>query len=425
MSDPEYDIMLGNPDQNKPSPQYGIFAEVHPDEKKVGPGRRIALDLNEPVAMTITAAMRYGKSYLASVLTEMYGIQVPNLNRLTNPACHIVFHWSEELTFACEFMSQRQPQTVPEQLAALTGHWGSSAVAFPDVVLLCPETMMAERRAEYPGVQVVALKAGVLEVGFTDWQMLMGLADSGSLEAKTIGLALGEMSELITIGRIRHAIESDGDIQDVIKRHSRLRLRVMEQFVHNDAKWKLASLVKPGRLIVVDFRDPRLSKGEVYALMQVMMAILASAKDEKGKYIPKVMNIDEVHQYTEGESQANAQAFVQRMVRSVRLVRKRGASLIFSSQDPDTVPLKILELSPFLAAGRYTAESWYPHLCRGCRAFNQIDPIQLFDCERGSFYIWSLNSSDREFTRRPVKVRVRPSATAPGGTSQTATGDAA
>lgn len=427
MSTGGYDVLL-NAHSEKDVQKWATFGVVHDDETEIGPGRKVALATDGSLCLTVAAAPGYGKSFLGAVFGEGYGLEIDGVTLNPYKACVLAVHWSNELSFRCEYMSMAVPQQVPS-LRQRLDEMGIQPGQFADVCCLCTETSREKRRAEYADLEkagnvkidYVDIKIGLSEIGFSDWELLMGITgeEQNSSYAEALNMILGENEDNLNVEVIRSAIESDPDLDDSDRRKARLRLRRMAQYVATDPEHRIANLVRPGRLICIDLRDARLRRSAAFALLQVLLSVLSGAKDDRGKFVSKLAIIDEVHQYRD-------QALLLRFEEGVRLMRKRGLSLIFQSQDPDTIPLKIIEMSRMIAAGRFTARGWYEHLKLGCFAFEaegmRLD--KLFNLQRGEFYVWALMATDKKFTDRPVKVTIRPSVTQPGGMTVTASGQA-
>lgn len=421
---PSFDIILGRDDAN--AHQYGVFATVVGDDE-VGDGRRVAFDLNGIHSIAICALPGFGKTFLGAVLAEMGVMSIPGCNHLENPFCAIFIHYSEEESFQAEYRTMNQAMREPGLLKKLRDNWGLEPQACPVVRHLVPPGVYGERVAELRVeagqigqehiADVVKIQFGIKELDFKDWMLFLGTADATSaLYVKRIKQILKKRRNGgITIEQMRQDILESNLPQDD-RDNALTRLESLAEYVHPDPEYRLSSVVQPGHVLIADLRDPSSDEDEAFALVQVLLSVLSNAKRPDGQLIGKLFGLDECHNYMGNER------LVIRLVKAVRLMRKRAASIIFQSQEPDSVPLKVLEMARMTFFGKTTASSWYRHYCESNNAYEEVRLVQMRELQKGQFYCWSLMSDEPVFSRRPVRLQIRPSVTHPGGITRTVTG---
>jgi hypothetical protein len=109
------------------------------------------------------------------------------------------------------------------------------------------------------------------------------------------------------------------------------------------------------------------------------------------------------------------------IVESGRLMRHTGTSIVMASQDPPSVPRKVIELSTIIVSHRITSPQWLDHLRKANEAFDSrtMSISMLAQLAAGEAFVWA-RDGDSEF-RRPQRVRIRPRLTRHGGATRRAT----
>jgi DNA phosphorothioation-dependent restriction protein DptH len=421
---PAFDVLLNA--RQPTSPQFFLLGDLVPEVTASSGGtmqksrpRRVALDGNSKWTACVMGAQGSGKSYTVSVLCESLTASIPGVNQLVAPYCTIIFHFSEEAHYAPEFLALCKPNPDKDQNAMLARFNNAQPTCCPDMVVLTPPDMIEDRRAEMPGVQVEPIRFHPAELSFKQWQVLMGCAgNTQALYPKLLNLILKRHRKNITLATV---IRELSDPELPLAKHDRDEALMRTQFIapYLDESRRLGDLVKPGRVIIVDLRDPAMIKNEAFQLLVILLRIFAHAKDPKtGGVVQKNIVVDEAHLYTavDGGSGASENGeLVAALVEQVRIMRHVGANLIFASQDPPSLPAVILQLSTCWICHNFTSPLWLKHLRSVNAAFDNIDPVQMVRLRRGEAYIWSRLCSEEEYASKPHRIAIRASATLPGG----------
>src|ERR1019366_8081069 len=134
--------------------------------------------------------------------------------------------------------------------------------------------------------------------------------------------------EGLTLAKFREEIAT-AELSQQARRLAEDRLNLAEPYVDDNAS--LGSLIRPGRTIIVDLRDPWIEKDEALGLFVVMMRIFAATR-HAGQPFNKLVIFDEAHKYI-SESELIAQ-----VVETIREMRHQATSVVIASQDPLSVP---------------------------------------------------------------------------------------
>jgi hypothetical protein len=396
----EPDIYLG---ATRPSPQYGVLGEAG--------GKRIALDLNETHTISLFGVQGGGKSYTLGTIIEAASLSAPPVNELPHPLATIVFHYSPTLDYAPEFTSMIVPNAEADQVTALRERYGVEPAGLADVVMLVAEDQLARRRAEYPGIEVRSLKFGSGELRAEHWRFLMGAVGNQSTYIRQLQRIMKANRHDLRLDVIRAGVE-DSAMSDNLKQLALQRLELAAEYIDDEARVK--SLVRAGRMIIVDLRDEFIEKDEALGLFVVLMQLFAEAQAEDGARFNKLVVFDEAHKYIESPD------LVDGLVESVREMRHKGMSVLVASQDPPSVPISLIELSNHVILHKFTSPAWLKHLQKANASLADLTPGKLAALSPGEAYIWSGRATDPAFTRAAVKVRLRPRITRHGGATRTA-----
>lgn len=279
-----------------------------------------------------------------------------------------------------------------------------------DIVLLTPEAKLNERRAEFPGLEIHPIKFSSGELGAESWKFLLGAYDNESLYVRQLVAIMRRHRENLTLQRFQDEIAS-ADLSQQVRRLAEDRLNLAGPYVDDSAT--LGALIRPGRTIIVDLRDPWIEKGEALGLFVVMMRIFASTKHQ-GKPFNKLMIFDEAHKYI-SESELIGQ-----VVETIREMRHQATSVVIASQDPLSVPRSVIELTSILILHRMTSPQWLKHLKSAISALDDVSEAQLASLRAGEALTWAQRSTDKKFSQRPYRIQIRPRFSLHGGSTKTA-----
>ena len=379
------------------SPQYGLLGEAA--------GRKVALDLNETHTISLFGVQGGGKSYTLGTIIEMACMAIPHLNVLPRPLATVLFHYSSSLDYQPEFVSMVHPSSDEEQVRLLRQHYGAEPQQLRDVVILTPAAKVAERRAEYPGIEVRPIAFAAAELKAAHWRFLMGAVGSQSMYLRQLNLVMKGLRDDLTLAALRQGIEHS-ELSPALQKLARLRLDFVAEYV--DDSHRLADLLVPGRLVIVDLRDEFIDKDEALGLFVVLLQILAEATYQ-GHSFNKLVVFDEAHKYM------GSPDLVAGLVEVVREMRHKGTSILVASQDPPSVPITLLELSSQVMLHKFNSPAWLKHIRKANAALSALTPEMLSSLGAGEAYVWSNQASDEAFSRGAVKVQCRPRVSRHGG----------
>lgn len=399
--EPAHDIILG---VTRSSPQFGLLGDAA--------GRRVALDLNQTHTISLFGVQGGGKSYTLGSIIEMACMPIPGVNVLPRPLSAVIFHYSSTLDYKPEFTSMVAPNTDDAQVRLLHERFGAQPRGLEDVVILTPAAKVRERSAEYRGIKVLPISFKSSELKAAHWKFLMGAVGSQSMYIRQVGLIMKKLRDELTLSGLRKGIVDSG-LSDHLKEIALLRLRFAEEYVND--QHDLTSVLRPGRLVIVDLRDELIEKDEALGLFVVLLQMFAETTYQ-GCPFNKLVVFDEAHKYIDSPD------LVAGLVEVVREMRHKGTSILVASQDPPSVPASLIELSSQIILHKFNSPSWLKHIQRANAALESLTPAALSGLGPGEAYVWSSRATDDAFTRGAVKLRFRPRVTQHGGATKTAVG---
>lgn len=398
---PAYAVMLG---ETGATPQFGLLGAVAAE-----PWRRVAFDLNGCNTVSIFGVQGGGKSYTVGAIVEMAVRSLPGLNVLPKPLGAVVFHYHQTQDYPPEFVSMHERNDDPAQVRALAD-WEAEPAAVEDMVVLTTSDMVEARRREFPYATVKPIAFSSAELTIPDWRFLMGAVGSDALYLKLLNEVMRKSRDNLTLEAIRAGVTT-APLTDSQRGLAETRLDFAARFI--DDTRSLRSLFKPGRLLVVDLRDEFIEKEQALGLFVTMLNIFAEAKVGKDEKFNKLIVFDEAHKYMGG-------ALIGQVVETIRQMRHNGVTVTIASQDPINVPPAIIELSSSIILHRFNSPNWLRHIQKSLAPLADLTPAMLSALAPGEALIWANKASDPTFTRRAVKIRIRPRATKHGGSTQTA-----
>jgi hypothetical protein len=397
----EPDVYVG---VTKPSPQYGVLGDIA--------GRTVALDLNETHTISLFGVQGGGKSYTLGSIMEMASLSAPPVNKLPHPLATIVFHYSQTQDYAPEFTSMVDPNDEAAQLRSLRERYGAEPKALDDVLLLAPADQVSQRREEYPGIEVKPLTFSSSELQVAHWRFLMGAVGNQSAYIRQITRIMRAHRNNLSLSAIRQGV-ADSGLPDHLKQLARERLDLASDYIDDSAR--LTSLVRPGRLIIVDLRDELIEKDEALGLFVVLMQLFAEARYGE-RHFNKLVVFDEAHKYIDSPD------LLAGLVETVREMRHKGMSVLVASQDPPSVPISLIELSDHIIMHKFTSPAWLKHLQKANAALSNLSPERMSRLKPGEAYLWASKATDAALTHSALRLQCRPRVTKHGGGTKTAGG---
>jgi len=396
------DVLLG---ESKASPQLGLIGSVASD-----PWRRAALDLNGCNTISVFGVQGSGKSYTVGSIVEMATRPIPGLNLLPQPLGTVVFHFHQTQGYPPEFVSMIDPNDDPDQRRTLESDWQAAPVGLDDVWVLTTADTVDLRRREFPRVNVAPIAFASAELTVADWRFMMGAAGSDALYLKLLNEVMRKTRHGVTLDAIRQGV-AGAPLSETQRVLAETRLDFASRFIDDDRP--LRPLLRPGRLIVVDLRDEFVDKEQALGLFVTLLNVFAGAGMGADRF-NKLIVFDEAHKYMSGGG------LIGQVVEVIREMRHKGVNVIVASQDPINVPQAVIELSSAVVLHRFNSPSWLRHIQKSLAALGDLTSPMMASLSPGEAFVWANRATDPTFTRRAVKLRLRPRATRHGGATRTA-----
>lgn len=386
------------------TPQMGILGRIG-DSK-------LALDLNTPNAISVFGVQGSGKSYTLGSIIEMSLMPIPKVNSLSKPLGVVVFHYSDVEDYAPEILTIVDPNNAPET-QKLRDVYGAEPKGFQDIVLLVPEPKLEKRKQEYPNLDVRPILFSSKELDSDAWHYLMGVTSKDAMYVRRIGQMIEKLDRAnkLTLGELWSSIV-DGSLDHNQERRAKERLDFAKDYIRDGED--LGSVMTPGRLVVVDLRDKYISKDDALGMFMIIQRLFADIRSE-GSAFNKLIVFDEAHNYMGTD-------FVEDILKGIRLMRHKGNSIVLASQDPESVPVKVIELSSIVILHKMSSPNWLRHIKKSLAALNDLQPGGLNMLRSGEAWIWANRSNRIQLQERANKAELRPRVTRHGGESRKAVG---
>jgi hypothetical protein len=385
--------------------QYSVLAAPTGD-----PARRIALDLDGCNTLSLFGVQGSGKSYTLGTVIESAVMAIPGLNELPRPLASVVFHFHQTQDYPPEFVAMESPNDDAGELRDLAA-WGAEPAGVDDVLLLTTADTVDYRRTEFPGVTVEPIAFASSELTVQDWRFLMGAVGSDSFYLQLLNDVMRRARDKLTLDAIRAGINAS-PMSATQQALASTRIDFAARFI--DDSRSLRSLMRPGRVVIVDVRDEFIEKEQALGLFVTMLNVFAGA-GMGATHFNKLIVFDEAHKYMGGGPLIN------HVVEVIREMRHKGVSVVVASQDPVNVPPPVIELSSIVALHRFNSPNWLKHIQRSVAALGELTPQMMQALGPGEAFLWAGRSTDPVISRRPVRVRIRPRVSKHGGSTRRAT----
>ncbi|MCM1139393.1 MAG: ATP-binding protein [Muribaculum sp.] len=395
---PKYDILVG---RTSGSEQYGILGE------SINGHRKIALDLSETNTISLFGVQGGGKSYTIGTVTEMTLKQFSNVNILPGPMASVIFHYSESQDYPPEFTSMVYPNDEAGQLKKLKDVYGAEAGKISDVIMLCPEDKVEDRQEEYPLLEIHPIKFHSTDLNVQDWQFLLKAIGNDSTYITQLKQIMKALRKNLNLEALKENVENSELLSTSQKALAKQRLSFAEEYI--DDTTKLGSLLRPGRLIIVDLRDEFISEDDALGLFVIMLNVFAGVKQYEGQKFNKFIVFDEAHKYMGNKDLTST------IVTAIREMRHKGVSLMIASQDPMSLPSQIIELSSVVLLHKFNSPQWVKHIQKSITQLQSLSSSDMANLVPGEAYLWATKATDKGVTMRPMKISTRPRVTKHGG----------
>ena len=396
--EPSYEITIG---KTTNSPQYGIIG------KTITGDRSIAIDLSETNTISLFGVQGGGKSYTIGTISEMVLKQFSNINKLPASLAGVIFHYSESMDYAPEFTSMIYPNDDKAQLKKLKEVYGAEPDNIEDIVLLVPKDKLAERKQEYPSIEVQPISFNSTELNVQDWMFLLGAVGNDSTYIRQLKAIMRSVRNNISLQTMRRGIANSNLLTNSQKSLAEQRLNFAAEYINDDELLK--GYLKPGRLIIVDLRDELIAKEEALGLFVVILNIFSGVKEIDGKFFNKFIVFDEAHKYMNNSDLTDS------IVTAIREMRHKGVSLMIASQDPMSLPNAIIELSSIVLLHKFNSPQWVKHVQKSITQLSSLSASEMAALSPGEAYLWATKSTDKQVMSRPIKISTRPRITKHGG----------
>jgi hypothetical protein len=248
-----------------PVEQYGVLGR--------GAGAAVGVDLGGALAVAIVGVQGSGKTNTAATLLEMATTPLPGVNILPRPLAAMAIHYNNSERMGPEFAAMVEPATGPEA-ARLSAQYGARPRGLEDVVVLVPSTRLAQREREYPRHDVRPLVFGPDELDQRAWRHLMNADGNTSVYLQKLIALMRDCGDSLTIELLREKI-ARASFSAVDRERVGGRLAFALEFVREGAR--LSALIRPGRLLIVDLRDPLRDRVDALGVIMVLLSIMESA----------------------------------------------------------------------------------------------------------------------------------------------------
>lgn len=395
---PAYDIMIG---KSSGSEQYGILGE------SINGHRKIAIDLSETNTISLFGVQGGGKSYTIGTVTEMTLKQFSNVNLLPGPMASVIFHYSESQDYAPEFTSMIHANDEAGQLKKLKDVYGAEPGNIEDVIMLCPIDKVEERQEEYPSIEIHPIAFHSTDLNVQDWMFLLKAVGNESTYINQLRAIMRANRKNLNLEGLKQSVEASPLLSTSQKALAIQRLAFADDYI--DDTRKLGSLLKPGRLIIVDLRDEFIDKDDALGLFVIMLNIFSGVKQYEGHNFNKFIVFDEAHKYMDNKDLTST------IVTAIREMRHKGVSMMIASQDPMSLPTEIIELSSIMLMHKFNSPQWVKHVQKSIIQLQTLSSADMANLIPGEAYLWATKSTDKGVTTRPMKISTRPRVTKHGG----------
>lgn len=395
---PTYDIMIG---KSSGSEQFGILGE------SINGHRKIAIDLSETNTISLFGVQGGGKSYTIGTVTEMTLKQFSNVNLLPGPMASVIFHYSESQDYAPEFTSMIHANDESGQLKKLKEVYGAEPGNIEDVIMLCPIDKVEERKKEYPSIEIHPIAFHSTDLNVQDWMFLLKAVGNESTYINQLRAIMRANRKNLNIAELKQSVDASPLLSTSQKALAQQRLSFAEEYI--DDSRKLGTLLKPGRLIIVDLRDEFIDKDDALGLFVIMLNIFSGVKQYEGVNFNKFIVFDEAHKYMDNKDLTGT------IVTAIREMRHKGVSMMIASQDPMSLPTEIIELSSIMLMHKFNSPQWVKHVQKSITQLQTLSSADMASLVPGEAYLWATKSTEKGVTTRPMKISTRPRVTKHGG----------
>lgn len=285
--------------------------------------------------------------------------------------------------------------------------YGAEPGNIKDVIMLCPIDKVEERQEEYPNIEVHPIAFHSTDLNVQDWMFLLKAVGNESTYINQLRAIMRANRKNLNLADLKKSVDSSPLLSTSQKALAQQRLAFAEEYI--DDTCKLGSLLRPGRLIIVDLRDEFIDKDDALGLFVIMLNIFAGVKEYEGTKFNKFIVFDEAHKYMDNKDLTST------IVTAIREMRHKGVSMMIASQDPMSLPTEIIELSSIMLMHKFNSPQWVKHVQKSITQLQTLSSSDMASLVPGEAYLWATKSTDKGVTNRPMKISTRPRVTKHGG----------
>ena len=364
----------------------------------------IALDLDHPKAVGIFGYMGSGKSYLLGTIIESALVSIPGVNSLPAPLAVVIFNYRRNASDRFELSSFAFPNQDAADIERLAAEYQAQPASVHDVHVIClPGELRPARVQEYQPLRATELFFNPQSLDVEDWELLMGEPGSDAVFARTIRNTLVDLRAAgdITLDQLDHEVANRLTGQS--RSAARLRFDFVRRYISGDRGVNFSELLRPGRALVVDLRQPLFNKDDA---LRFFLVCANQVSRVQGRF-NKLIVFDEAHEYM-------SEAFGERMESRIRQMRHEGTTYVFATQDVGSIPSGI---SRFVTT-RFVFNLGTRENVQDLEGLApEFRGLRLLDMKPGHCLVQS-NTSTQGLFARPREIRVRPRVTSHGGASR-------
>ncbi|MCB8951400.1 MAG: ATP-binding protein [Ardenticatenales bacterium] len=372
--------------------------------KLLGTDEIVALDFDHPKTVGIFGYMGSGKSYLLGTIIESALESIPNINSLSTPLAVVIFNYRRNALDRFELTSLSIPNQKGSDIERLATQYGATPQSIRDIHILClPGELTPERQEEYSGIPASELYFDPATLTVEDWELLMGEPGSGAVFARTIRHALRELrsSGEVTLENLENLVSSM--LRGQSRTAAQLRFEFVRQYISQERGLDFNQILKPGRALVLDLRQPLFNKEDALRFFLVCTNYVSRIQGRFNKLIV----FDEAHEYLSNE-------FGEKIESRIRLMRHEGTSYVFATQDVGSIPLAIRRFITTRFVFDLGTRENVEDLLKFAPEFSDY-PLQ--GMHPGECFVQTHQSTNNVFAR-PRVINVRPRVTHHGGASR-------
>jgi DNA phosphorothioation-dependent restriction protein DptH len=367
-------------------------------------GEPVALDMDNPKVIGVFGYMGSGKSYLLGDIIETAVSPIDGLNALAHPLAVVIFNYRRAASDRFEWGSLVRANNVPDDVARLSTEYSTTPRGLTDVRVLClPSQLNARQAGEYRGLQSSELffRPDLLEV--EDWELLMGQPGSDAVFAQVIRHSLRELRGAGPINLDALERNVTARLTGQSRHAAELRFALVRQFVSHGRGIDFAQVVAPGRVTIIDLRDPLFNRDDALRFFLVCANSLARVQGSFNRMVV----FDEAQEYM-------SDVFAELLNARIRLMRHEGTTYVFATQDVASIPLDVRR---FLTTRFVFDLGTTENVTDLTRLYSEFEGLQLRSLRPGHCLLQD-NNSIADMFQQPRMIRVRPRVTEHGGTSR-------